>query len=138
MGLTPMASYVFSYHLKCWACQTAWAEAMWPKTLDSFKVQVRLRAIYGSLESERELRQRVDRVMDEAKQLIRQCNQEAMAKENVLDAELQQILRGIHREPYTVAELQERLDRVAQPVDYAKFENDRRHIIENSRGTPRS
>ncbi|KXX80035.1 Cortexillin-1 [Madurella mycetomatis] len=133
-----MASYVLSYPFKCWACQTAWAEAMWPKTLDSVEVQVRLRAIYGSLESERELRRRVDRVMDEVKQLIGKCNKEAMAKENALDSELQQILRDIHREPCTVVECQERLDRVAQPVDYAKFENDRRHIIENSRGTPGS
>ncbi|GAB1318538.1 hypothetical protein MFIFM68171_08748 [Madurella fahalii] len=129
-----MESYVFSYPLKCWACQTAWAEAMWPKTLDSLTVQVRLRTIYGSLESEREVRRRVDRVIDEVKQFIGRCNQEAATKENALDAELQLILRDIHRGPCTAAECQARLDRVAQPVDYVKFENDRKHIIENSRG----
>lgn len=138
MGLTPMASYVLRYPLKCWTCQMAWAETMWPKMLDAFAAQVRLRALYGTLESDREIRRRVDRVLAEVKQLVARCNQEVTAKETALDDELQQILRDLHREPCAVEACQERLDRVAEPVDYTRFENERRHIIENSRGGPGS
>jgi hypothetical protein len=101
---------------------------------DRFKVNQRLQAVYGASEGQEQISQRVERVMQEVKQLVEQCDQDAARKEEALDAELQRILRDIHRSSIPVAECQERLDLVTRPVDYAKYEYDRKQILENSTG----
>lgn len=130
----PWGHYEFRYPMRCWTCQAQWIEEMKPSIWETTQVEKRLRNLYGHLETWGQINERVGRVLDILRRLIRECIDNAETYERDLDAELQQVLSDLHQGRSSAVDGQVRLDMADRSVDYAKFEMGRRYVLRNSTG----
>lgn len=133
--------YEYRYPMKCRACQAAWGESMRVTPAELVRLWDRLEAHVqakgagdGGDAEVREVRDRVRSVVDQVREVISNCNVDALDKEEKLDYELHLILGESHRVLDRLPDGQERLDGAVRPVDYARFERDREDVLENSPG----